>query len=177
MIRSHSEFVEASAQCKWSHDQLAASREELRRKGLSSEEISIALGPNISAYEQQRAELASYERIKAGDLSDFRDLRSLGLLLIAARIASGRSKRDLAQEMEVHESQVSRDERNEYQGISVERAAQLLDALGVEFQIKARVLPPVAVDSFDIEPCMPVQDVEFEQESAGERSPSLRNAA
>ena len=33
--------------------------------------------------------------------------------------------------MGVHESQVSRDERNEYHGITLERASRVLDALGV----------------------------------------------
>jgi hypothetical protein len=32
----------------------------------------------------------------------------------------------------VHESQVSRDERNEYHGVTVERASRILDALGVD---------------------------------------------
>jgi transcriptional regulator with XRE-family HTH domain len=37
----------------------------------------------------------------------------------------------LAKRLDVHESQISRDERNEYFGISLERAAKVLDALGV----------------------------------------------
>jgi hypothetical protein len=32
----------------------------------------------------------------------------------------------------VHESQVSRDERNEYHNVTVERAARILDALNAE---------------------------------------------
>jgi hypothetical protein len=37
----------------------------------------------------------------------------------------------------VHETQVSRDERNEYRGITLERAARILEALGAE--IRSRV--------------------------------------
>jgi transcriptional regulator with XRE-family HTH domain len=157
MIRSHSDFIDASAQYEMSRDRLAKYREELRCKGLSPQEIEIAVGPMVSASEQQHADLACYQRIRAGDLSEFRDLRSLGALLIAARIAKGQSKRDLAEKMGVHESQVSRDERNEYQGISLERVAQILDALGVEIQLQARILPPVEAAG-----CEPLASFDFD---------------
>jgi len=51
--------------------------------------------------------------------------------LISIRIAQSISQRELAKRLDVHESQISRDERNEYFGISLERAAKVLDALGV----------------------------------------------
>jgi len=38
----------------------------------------------------------------------------------------------LAQRLGVHESQVSRDERNEYHNITLDRAGRILDVLGVE---------------------------------------------
>ena len=53
-------------------------------------------------------------------------------MLIALRIAKGVSQRDLAERLGTHESQVSRDERNEYHGVTVERANRILEALGVE---------------------------------------------
>jgi hypothetical protein len=37
----------------------------------------------------------------------------------------------------VHESQISRDERNEYHGITLERAGRLLDALGTDTRTAA----------------------------------------
>ena len=51
---------------------------------------------------------------------------------MALRIAQGLSQRELAERLAVHESQVSRDERNEYHGITVDRVERILDALGVE---------------------------------------------
>ena len=42
-----------------------------------------------------------------------------GHLLISLRIAKGISQRELAKRLNVHESQVSRDERNEYFGITL----------------------------------------------------------
>ena len=44
----------------------------------------------------------------------------------------GMSQRQLAERLDVHESQVSRDERNEYHGVTVERASRILDAMGAE---------------------------------------------
>jgi len=41
------------------------------------------------------------------------------------------SQRELASLLGVHDSQVSRDERNEYHGITVERATMILEAMGV----------------------------------------------
>ena len=56
----------------------------------------------------------------------------IGRLLIALRIAKGLTQRELAERLEVSERQVSRDERNEYHGVTVERANRIFEALGVE---------------------------------------------
>jgi len=45
------------------------------------------------------------------------------------------TQRELAEELGVHETQVSRDERNEYHGITVQRAATILDALGARLDL------------------------------------------
>jgi transcriptional regulator with XRE-family HTH domain len=58
------------------------------------------------------------------------NLQGLGQLLVGLRIARGISQRELARRLDIAESQVSRDERNEYHGISVERASRVLQALG-----------------------------------------------
>ncbi|MGA2447310.1 MAG: helix-turn-helix domain-containing protein [Polyangiaceae bacterium] len=53
---------------------------------------------------------------------------------LALRIALGLTQRELAERLEVHESQVSRDGRNEYHGMTVDRASWILDALGVKLR-------------------------------------------
>jgi transcriptional regulator with XRE-family HTH domain len=60
-------------------------------------------------------------------------------MLIAVRIAQGVTQRELAKRLGVHESQVSRDERNEYFGITLERAARVLDALGARLHSRVRL--------------------------------------
>jgi transcriptional regulator with XRE-family HTH domain len=56
-------------------------------------------------------------------------LTQIGRLLIALRIAQWLTQRELAARLGISESLVSRDERNEYHGITVERAQRILDAL------------------------------------------------
>jgi transcriptional regulator with XRE-family HTH domain len=54
------------------------------------------------------------------------------------------TQRELAEKLRVHESQVSRDERNEYHGITVERASRILDAIGAEILSEVRIEPSTA---------------------------------
>lgn len=93
--------------------------------------------PMKSFHEQLKEEVASYERLQRGEFEELQNFHGLGRLLIALRISQGVSQRELAERLEVHESQVSRDERNEYHGVTVERANRVLEALGV--QVTTRV--------------------------------------
>ena len=65
----------------------------------------------------------------------------------AIRQALGVSSGELARRLGAHESQVSRDERNEYFGITLERAAKILDVLNVRLHTKIAIepLPPAPV--------------------------------
>ena len=96
---------------------------------------------------QLQEEVESCERLKRGEFDDLDNLRGLGHLLISTRIAQGISQRELARRLGVHESQVSRDERNEYFGVTLERAVKILDALNVRLHTKVEIEPlhPMAV--------------------------------
>lgn len=130
MIRNDSEYQEALRRLEGGKKSLVEYRAKLEAEGLPREQITYALQPSESFVLQAREEVAEYERIKRGDLGEVVNLHGLGRLLIAARIAAGVSQRELAERLEAHESQVSRDERNEYHGVTVERASRILDALG-----------------------------------------------
>ena len=69
-------------------------------------------------------------------------LAGIGQRLIGIRIYLGISQRDLAKKLGVHETQVSRDERNEYHGITVERVEEILTALGVNMKSSFEVPTP-----------------------------------
>jgi division/cell wall cluster transcriptional repressor MraZ len=74
---------------------------------------------------------------------EFENLHGLGQVLIGVRIARGMTQRELARRLGVDETMVSRDERNEYHGISLERAQRVLDALHESFAmtVEERVPP------------------------------------
>jgi ribosome-binding protein aMBF1 (putative translation factor) len=132
MIRSDAEYQEALRRLSKEENLLSEQRIQLKQSGLSREELKRAMDPLESFHAQLREEVESYERLKLGETQELRNLHGLGRTLVASRIALGISQRELAKRLNVHESQVSRDERNEYHGISVERASRILDALGVE---------------------------------------------
>jgi len=91
---------------------------------------------------QLKEEVESYQRLKRGEFEELENLRGLGHLLISLRIAQGISQRELAKRLDVHQSQVSRDERNEYFGITLEHAVKILEALNVRLTTTVEVEPP-----------------------------------
>jgi DNA-binding XRE family transcriptional regulator len=132
MIRSKTEYREAVKGVREEERRLSDQRAKLKEMGLGREEIKRAMDPLLAFHEQLKEEVESYERLKRGEFEEIRNFTGLGRLLIAVRISQGLSQRELAERLGVHETQVSRDERNEYHGITVERANRILEALGVE---------------------------------------------
>ena len=134
MIRNDAEYAEVVEQLREEASRLKQQQAKLQELGLARDEIKRAMDPMRSFHEQLKEEVASYERLKRGEFDEVRNFEGVGRLLIALRIAQGLSQRDLAQRLGVHESQVSRDERNEYHGVTLERAGRILDALNVELE-------------------------------------------
>jgi ribosome-binding protein aMBF1 (putative translation factor) len=141
MIRNETEYKEAATRLSEEHSRLTEHRARLKETGLTDEEIKRVVDPMESFHLQLKEEVESYERLKRGEFDDLDNLRGLGTLLISLRIAQGISQRDLASRLGVHESQVSRDERNEYFGITLERAIKVLDALNVRLRTKVESEP------------------------------------
>ena len=141
MIRNETEYQEASARLADERNRLTEHRARLKEAGLSDEEIKRVIDPMESFHLQLKEEVESYERLKRGEFDELENLRGLGHLLISIRIAQGISQRELAKRLSVHESQVSRDERNEYFGITLERAIKILDALNVRLHTKVEIEP------------------------------------
>jgi ribosome-binding protein aMBF1 (putative translation factor) len=141
MIRSESEYQEAVKRLSEEQKRLVEHRARLKETGLTDEEIKRVIDPMESFYLQFKEEVESYERLKRGEFEELDNLRGLGHLLIALRIAQGVSQRELAKRLEVHESQVSRDERNEYFGVTLERAGRILEALNVRLRTRVEVEP------------------------------------
>ncbi|MBA2117970.1 helix-turn-helix domain-containing protein [Bremerella alba] len=134
MIRNEAEYQEAVQRIEQEAERIEAQRQALESMDLTQEEVERAMGPIRSFHEQFKEEVTSYERLKRGEFEEVENFYGVGRLLIALRIAQGISQRDLAKRLGVHESQVSRDERNEYHGATLERANRILDALGVDLR-------------------------------------------
>jgi len=134
MIRNESEYQEALSRLEEERKRLEEHRGRLAEMGLKDDELKRALDPLRSFHLQLEEEVQSYERLKRGDLGELFNLHGLGHMLVALRIARGLTQRELAGRLGVHESQVSRDERNEYHGVTVDRASRVLDAMGVQLR-------------------------------------------
>jgi len=129
MIRNESEYQEASRRLAEEKKRIVDLGDKLRSDGEDADAVKRLTDPLVSFHLQLREEVESYERLRRGQFAEIHNLHGLGRLLIGLRIARNMSQRELAEKLEVHESQVSRDERNEYHGISIQRAAKILDLL------------------------------------------------
>lgn len=143
MIRTDKEYRRALERLDDEDDRLKEQRARLKEMGLSGNELKRALDPVRSFRAELAEEVAFYERLQRGELGELRNLHGLGRTLVGLRIALGLTQRELAERLDVHVSQVSRDERNEYHGITVDRASRILDAFGVELTsaFEGRVRP------------------------------------
>lgn len=130
MIRNEREYKEALTRLEQDGEVIAAQRRTLVERGLSREEVERAMGPMLSFNAQLEEEVEWYEKVRRRDFEVIDNLGAVGTLLIALRIANGLSQKELADRLGVSEAQVSRDERNEYHGVTVERAQRILDAMG-----------------------------------------------
>lgn len=144
MIRTDLEYRQTLQRIEQSEQAFRDEEQRLKAKGLTAAQAKRALEPSWVFYEQLLSEVRAYERLKRGEFDELQTLAGLGRLLIAARIASGLTQRELAERLGVHESQVSRDERTDYAGVTVERAGRILDALGVQTTTRAQLAGALA---------------------------------
>jgi len=138
MIRTQAEYRESLERLAAERKRLRDQDKQLRAEGLAATARKRILDPVRSFAGKVAEEVASYERLQRGDVGELENLRGLGRLLIALRIARGMTQRDLAEKLGVHETQISRDERNEYHGVTVERASRILDVLEADVRTTVR---------------------------------------
>ena len=131
MIRTEQEYRIAVARIEENNRHIEAEREVMNREGYSDEEMTRALEPVISFRNALQEEVAWYEQVSAGTLPTIDAFADTGRLLIALRINRGWTQQQLADKLGVSRAQVSRDEKNEYHGISIERAQRILEAMDV----------------------------------------------
>jgi DNA-directed RNA polymerase specialized sigma subunit len=150
MIRSDAEYREARRRLEQDRDVAEKQRAALVAAGLSSEEVERAMQPLLSFQAQLEEEIAWYDAVRQGHFPTIRNLTQIGRLLVALRIAQGVTQRELASRLGVSESVVSRDERNEYHGVTLERAQKVIEALGVP--VTTRVGEPDEAEDKELVP-------------------------
>lgn len=146
MIRSESEYRKAQRDVGLALAMLEEERGHWLAEGMTEDEALVMLEPLRLRIAELNDRINLFERVCAGDLSMFATLEHVGQALIAARLARGLSQREFADLIGVHESQVSRDERNEYHGVGRGRLGDLMATLGLRleghFQLEAVVVHP-----------------------------------
>ncbi|TCP23730.1 helix-turn-helix protein [Scopulibacillus darangshiensis] len=131
MIKTENSYKQAVEKLKQDKEFIKEQTEKFKKVGLEPAHIELAIQPYVSFHEQLKEEVDYYERIKRGDFEPVFNLRTIGKTLIAYRIFLGLTQQDLAEKLNVSPSQVSRDERNEYFGATIERIQTVMDAMNM----------------------------------------------
>jgi transcriptional regulator with XRE-family HTH domain len=139
MLKNETEYRRAVQEVTEQRGRLEQQIDRLRSERLTDEQVRVAMEPLWAYHRQLAGEIERYERIKRGEFDMLRNLDRLGELLIAVRIYLGLTQAELAERLGVDSSVVCRDERNEYHGVTLERAAKILNAMRVELRTSVEV--------------------------------------
>jgi predicted XRE-type DNA-binding protein len=130
MIKTDSDLKSAMQDIEKNQQLMKEQAKELMRMGLSCDQIAVVTAPIEMAIMDMSEQVTFYKSVLgSADLPRF-TLASLGKMLIVFRLRQGITQRELAVRLDVSEAQVSRDETNEYSGVSIEKAMRVLSAMG-----------------------------------------------
>lgn len=134
MIRTEAEYNRAIERLGEERKALENQKSHFTKLGYEGEELNRLMQPMISFNEQLKEEVTVYEQMKRGDLGVLKDFNNIGRWLIGLRIAKGLTQAELAERLEVSAAQISRDETNDYYGITIAKAQKILETLGARFE-------------------------------------------
>ncbi len=117
MIRNEQEYKEAIGRIAAEEERLEEHRRSLETEGLDAEQVQRLVDPMLSFHAQLVEDVRSYERLRRGEFDALQNLHGIGRLLVGLRIFRGLTQKELADQLGVDPSQVSRDERDEYHNI------------------------------------------------------------
>ena len=149
MIRHEHAYHRAKKKLNEEQSRLDQLVRSLKEEGLSDEAIARTTRPMARDVEELIEQVAAYERARDGELGTLDNLEGFGQLLVNARIAKSITQSELARRLEVDPSQVSKDERLHYKGITLERAQRVLEAL--EIKLVSKVVDRASVSASEEE--------------------------
>ncbi|TCS95953.1 helix-turn-helix domain-containing protein [Hazenella coriacea] len=135
MIKTEQEYKKCKKEIENHEKILNEQREVLKQMGLTADQIELGLAPARHFQQRMVSEVTEYERYKSGEFDMTCTFDKIGKQLIAFRIFRGFSQAELAKRLGVTQPQISRDERHEYSGASMEKIRQVLEALEIQLQI------------------------------------------
>jgi len=141
LIRNERELKLASARLEALKAESRAIRAELEQRGMQSAMIATATQSQDILADEIEWDIALFRRLQNGELAAIPEFapEERGKALVCLRLVKGWTQRELAAALGVSEAVLSRDENNEYRGISLERYGKILTALG--FEDRARFVP------------------------------------
>lgn len=104
-------------------------RATISTEGYARDEIEALMAPVGMHLRDLEQEVRVYEDTRTGHVPPV-SIGEVGRLLTSLRIAHDLTQSELAGKLGVHWTQVSRDERNDYHGITADRLNRILDTLG-----------------------------------------------
>jgi DNA-directed RNA polymerase specialized sigma subunit len=131
VIKNESAYQKAVEKLAEDLEYIEQEKARLKSLGLDGEQIEAAIQPLVCFHQQLKEEVAYYEAIKRGVFNPIHRLTDIGKSLIAYRIYINMTQAELADKLEVSEAQVSRDERHEYYGASIDKIEKVMAAMGM----------------------------------------------
>ncbi|MDR6227035.1 helix-turn-helix domain-containing protein [Desmospora profundinema] len=130
MLHTEQEYKKTLHKMKEFEEHMRQVQQQLQDEGYNTEEVERAVGPLRNLYDDMKWEVDLYERCQKGNFQGIQ--HDFGKMLIAYRIYRGWSQAELARRLNVSRAQISKDESNEYHGISYVKAQRIMQVLGVQ---------------------------------------------
>lgn len=136
MIRTDSEYRIAVRRSQEDKVFMEQQRKSFADQGFTEAEVEVLMQPFLSFHAQLTDEIEWYQHVCSGDELPVTPIGNIGRMLISLRLSRGLTQKQFAQRLGVSEAQVSRDENNEYHGITIERVQRILNALNASVETK-----------------------------------------
>ena len=95
--------------------------------------------PLICFLEDLEFEINEYKQIKNGVIPEYLlNIKKIGELLIVLRISKGWTQKQLGLKLNMKQSQVARNERNEYYGMSLSNLFKILNVFDVDLKLSIK---------------------------------------